>query len=187
MANAAKLVGFRSMLWIRRLDVPVEDVWTAISTKEGLDQWFLTGSVEIDLRPGGIFNHHWTNTIENFETNKFIDFAMTTADEPTRSFLQMRFELRPDGSGTVFSFLDTFNGARHPLSLPWTASGWHGMIDGLEHVLTGRDVSSDFGLGGEFYWRYLRDYHRFTDIVNKLDSPDNTDDEWRRAYLIKGL
>ena len=65
-ANAGKVVGIRGMLWIRRLSIPIEDVWTAISTKEGLDKWWLTRSVEIDLRPGGLFRHHWTNTVRDF-------------------------------------------------------------------------------------------------------------------------
>ena len=185
MANAGKVVGFRGMLWIRRLNVPVKDVWAAISTKEGLDTWWLTRSVEIDLRPGGLFRHHWTNTIGDFKTNEFIDFVGAPVDAASRNHL-MRFELKPDGEGTIFSFLDMFNGARHPLSLPWTASGWHGTVDALERALTGRAINGDFGLGGEFYWRYLRDFHKFADKASKLDAPDTTAAEWREAYLTQG-
>ena len=185
MANAGKVVGFRGMLWMRRLDVPVKDVWTAISTKEGLDKWWLTRSVEIDLRPGGLFRHHWTNTIRDFKPDEFIDFIGVAPGNESVPNNLMRFELRPDGEGTVFSFLDAFNGARNPLSLPWTASGWHGTIDALESALTGRSVNSDFGLGGEFYWRYLRDFHKFADMASKLEALDTTPDEWREAYLTE--
>ena len=136
VANAGKVVGVRGMLWIRRLDVPVEDVWKAISTKAGLDTWWLTRSVEIDLRPGGLFRHHWTNTIRDFKTNEFIDFVGVPGHESEPESL-MRFELKADGEGTVFSFLDAFNGAQRPLSLPWTASGWHGTVDAIETALTG--------------------------------------------------
>jgi uncharacterized protein YndB with AHSA1/START domain len=184
-ANAGKVVGVRGMLWIRRLSIPVEDVWTAISTKEGLDRWWLTRSVEIDLRPGGLFRHHWTNTVRDLKTNEFIDFIGVPGDESAPDYL-MRFETKPDGEGTLFSFLDTFNGAQNPLSLPWTASGWHGTVDALETALTGRDINSDFGLGGEFYWRYLRNYHKFANIASKLPmSDDTTADEWREAYLME--
>jgi|TARA_B100000315_G_scaffold189448_1_gene179282 uncharacterized protein YndB with AHSA1/START domain len=182
MANAGKVVGFSGMLWVRRLDVPVEDVWAAISTEEGLDKWWLTRSVEIDLRPGGLFRHHWTNTIREFKTNEYIDFMGVPEDKSLTDYL-MRFELKPDGEGTVFSFLDTFNGAKSPLSLPWTASGWHGTVDALETALTGRSFNNDFGLGGEFYWRYLRDFHKFADMASRLKAPDTTADEWREAYL----
>lgn len=52
LGNAARLVGERSMLWVRRIEAPVERVWPIISTKEGLDQWWITRDVEIDLKPG---------------------------------------------------------------------------------------------------------------------------------------
>ena len=79
-ANAGKVVGMRGMLWIRRLSIPVEDVWKAISTKERLDKWWVIRSVEIDLRPGGLFRHHWTNTVRDFKTNEFIDFVGVPRD-----------------------------------------------------------------------------------------------------------
>ncbi len=186
VANAGKVVGVRGMLWIRRLDVPVEDVWRAISTKAGLDTWWLTRSVEIDLRPGGLFRHHWTNTIRDFKTNEFIDFVGVPGHESEPENL-MRFELKADGEGTVFSFLDAFNGAQRPLSLPWTASGWHGTVDAIETALTGRPINNDFGLGGEFYWSYLRDFHKLADMASRLRTPDTTADEWREAYLIESL
>jgi uncharacterized protein YndB with AHSA1/START domain len=151
VANAGKVVGNRGMLWIRRLDVPLEDVWHAVSTKEGLDRWWLTRDVEIDLRPGGLFKHHWTNTVRDFRTNEFIDFVGVPDDADQRDNL-MRFELQADGSGTVFAFFDAFQAHPLPLSLPWTASGWHCTIDALETALTGRTIENDFGLGGDFYW-----------------------------------
>ena len=98
----------------------------------------------------------------------------------------MRFEVKPDGEGTLFSFLDTFRGVRNPLTLPWTSSGWHGTVDALETALTGRDINNDFGLGGEFYRRYLRNFHKFANIASKLGMPDHSAaDEWREAYLTE--
>ena len=185
VANAGKVVGDRGMLWIRRLNLPVEDVWAAISTKAGLDTWWLTRSVEIDLRPDGLFRHHWTNAIRDFKINEFIDFVGVPGDESVPDNL-MRFELKADGNGSIFSFLDTFNGAQNPLSLPWTSSGWHGTVDALETALTGRQIDNDFGLGGEFYWSYLRDFHKFAHMASKLTAPDTTADEWRAAYLVEG-
>jgi uncharacterized protein YndB with AHSA1/START domain len=182
VANAGKVVGYRGMLWIRRFNVPVKAVWEAISTKEGLDKWWLIRSVEIDLRPGGLFRHHWTNTIRDFKVNEFIDFVGVPGDDSGLDNL-MRFELKPDGDGTVFTLLDGFNGYTNPLGLPWTASGWHGTVDALERAVTGRSIKYDFGLGGEFYWSYLRDYHKLADRVSKLKAPDTTAHEWRKAYL----
>jgi uncharacterized protein YndB with AHSA1/START domain len=186
VANAGKVVGVRGLVWIRRLDVPVEDVWAAISTKEGLEKWFLTRSVEIDLRPGGLFRHHWTNTVLDYRVNEYIDFIGSPDDKSDADNL-MRFELKPDGDGTVFSLLDAFNRARYPLSQPWTASGWHGTVDSLEAALTGREIRTDFGLGGEFYWGYLRDFHKLADMTERLKAPDMTADSWRQAYLTQPL
>jgi uncharacterized protein YndB with AHSA1/START domain len=185
-ANAGRVVGSRGMIWMRRLNVPIDDVWNAISTKDGLDQWWLTRSVEIELRPGGIFKHHWTNSIRDFKTNEFIDF-IGQPDDASQSDNLMRFELKVDGEATVFSFFDGFQAHLRPLSLPWTASGWHGTVDALETALTGRSIKNDFGLGGEFYWNDLRAHHAFADQVAKLNTTDINDDEWRAAYLAPSL
>ena len=60
--NAGRFIDRHAMVWIRKLDVSVEQVWKAVSTKQGLDEWWMC-PVEIDLRPGGAFSHHWENTI----------------------------------------------------------------------------------------------------------------------------
>jgi uncharacterized protein YndB with AHSA1/START domain len=183
LANAGKLVGSRGMLWVRRFDRPIEDVWHAVSTKEGLDQWWLTRDVEIDLRPGGIFKHHWTNTVVDFETSAFIDFG-APPDASGREHQLMRFALSRDGEGTVFSFFDSFAGHQLPLTVPWTAAGWHQGLNTLETALTGRAIEQhDFGLGGEFYWRYLREQHQLAARVGELAEPEIDDAAWREAYL----
>ncbi len=45
-----------------------------MSTKEGLDEWWIC-PVEIDLRPGGVFAHHWKNTITDLGEREYIDFG----------------------------------------------------------------------------------------------------------------
>ncbi len=50
--NAGRFVGRHAMVWTRGFDVPVEQVWEAISTKDGLDKWWII-PVEIDLRVAG--------------------------------------------------------------------------------------------------------------------------------------
>ena len=183
LANAARLVGERSMLWVRRIEVPVERVWPIISTKEGLDQWWL-GRVEIDLKPGGLFKHHWNNKVRDFREMEFINFG--PSDEEGAPNHLMRFAIAPDGDATIFSFLDTFEGSDSPLTLPWIASGWHGTVDALEHALTGRKIETDFGLGGEFYWRYLRECHAIASMVSVRTMPA-VQPAWREAYLADPL
>jgi uncharacterized protein YndB with AHSA1/START domain len=60
--------GYCIMLWMRKLDAPIERVWEAVSTKEGLSKWWMRGSPnEIDLRAGGVFQHHWKSTVTEFK------------------------------------------------------------------------------------------------------------------------
>ncbi len=100
-ANAGRFINRQNMVWIRNLDVPVTKVWEAVSTKQGLDEWWIT-PVDIDLRLGGSFSHHWENTITGLKEHEYIDFG----DEAGNSG-GVRFELKINGDGTVFSFLDS--------------------------------------------------------------------------------
>jgi len=66
LENAGRFIDRHTMVWMRKLDVPVARVWEAVSTKQGLDKWWMC-PVEIDLRPGGAFSHHWENTITDYK------------------------------------------------------------------------------------------------------------------------
>ena len=125
-----------AMVWARKLDVPVERVWEAVSTKEGLSNWWMAGSPnEIDLRPGGLFQHHWKSTVTDFKEHEYIDLE----SEP--GFGRMRFELRADGDGTMFSFFDIMKEKDvrpAPAFYSGPAGGYHAMIDALEMHLTGK-------------------------------------------------
>ena len=106
LADAGRLVAPHAMVWIRRLDAPVADVWRLISTLDGLAKWWIVPPSVLELRPGGIFKHHWENTVYDFREGEFIDYR-----EPNGSYVGtggMRLEVRGDGDGTVFSFLDTW-------------------------------------------------------------------------------
>ena len=41
-ATAGRVVEHRGVLWTRRWNVPVASVWDAVSTKTGLDRWWMT-------------------------------------------------------------------------------------------------------------------------------------------------
>jgi len=72
LENAGRFIDSHTMVWIRKLDVPVAQVWEAVSTKQGLEEWWMGRSVEIDLRPGGAFSHHWESTGDEHETCKIL-------------------------------------------------------------------------------------------------------------------
>jgi uncharacterized protein YndB with AHSA1/START domain len=131
-----------AMVWSRRLDVPVERVWEAISTQEGLRQWWMPGAPnEIDLRVGGEFRHHWKSTIVGLSEGEYIDLE----SEP--GFGRQRFEVAADGDGAIFTFREPIEDpARLDLEFyAGPAAGYHCMIDGLEMQLTGKQ----FELGAE--------------------------------------
>ena len=106
LADAGRLVAPHAMVWIRRLDAPVEDVWRLMSTLDGLAKWWIVPPTVLELRPGVTFKHHWENTVHDYRDGEFIDFR-----EPNGSFVGtggMRLEVSDDGAGSVFAFLDTW-------------------------------------------------------------------------------
>lgn len=94
----------------------------------------------------------------------------------------MRFELKADGGGTVFSFLDIMkeqDTRPDPEFYAGPAGGWHAMIDALEMDLTGKkfEVGADRDALGrppsgsyeddliKFYRSYPADYFRWLDLM----------------------
>lgn len=178
--NAGRFIDRHAMVWIRKVDVPVTQVWEAVSTKQGLDAWWMC-PVEIDLRPGGAFAHHWENMITALKEHEYIDFG----GDPFGSG-GMRFELKADGQGTVFSFLDNWAEDAVPEKTilpegaeaidiyqpggpgtPWSgvAGGWHGSIDELETYLTGKALNHSYEDLCRFYAGYLADHFRWLELM----------------------
>lgn len=182
VANAGRFINHHNMVWMRKLEVPVAQVWEAVSTKQGLDEWWIT-PVEIDLRLGGAFSHHWENTITGLKNNEYIDFGDVSGNPGGE-----RFELKVDGSGTIFSLLDT---AVWPEDLvpgksqlpaaangidkvqpggpgtPWSgiAGGWHHSVDKLEAHLTGNALNHSWEDLCRFYAGYLADHFRWLELM----------------------
>ena len=175
LENAGRLVNRHSMVWLRRLEAPLETVWVAVSTSEGLRKWWMAPSkITMDLRPGGVFRHHWESDIIEVEDQALISFA------------EMRFELRADGDGTLFAFVARWpHEGKPPASMieresedygidtkqpggpgtPWsgTCAGWHGSIDALETAVTGRPSAYSWEEGCRFYEGYLSDVFRWAE------------------------
>ena len=106
LARAGRLAAPRAMVWIRGIDAPAADVWRLVSTLDGLAKWWIVLPSVLELRPGGTFRHRWENTVHDLREGEFIDFR-----EPNGSYAGtggMRLELRPEGGGTAFAFLDTW-------------------------------------------------------------------------------
>src|SRR5580765_6608629 len=97
-----------------RIDRPVERVWTAITTAEGLGTWF-GERAEIDLRVGGTATLSWTSgdvaqlRIERLEPTTVFGYTWRISGlpehDPRRTYVE--FTLTPDESGTTVTVVET--------------------------------------------------------------------------------
>jgi uncharacterized protein YndB with AHSA1/START domain len=121
----------------RRLHHPVERVWRAITEPSELIGWW--GRAEIDLHEGGRFRLAWLNEEEGEHavqegtiTKLDPPHVLETHGEPHGT---LRFELRPDGDGTLLTFTSTLDLPDEYKSM--NLAGWHAHLDYLERWLAG--------------------------------------------------
>jgi uncharacterized protein YndB with AHSA1/START domain len=122
----------------RRLSHPVERVWAALTEPDELIRWW--GDADVELAQGGRFDMRWLNTDD--EGNSAEMHATITELEPPHVLETsgdmhgvLRWELRPDGDGTLLTFTST-------LELPdefktKVIAGWHMHLDFLAEALEG--------------------------------------------------
>ena len=158
----------------RRFRQPIERVWRAISAPEEMGAWF----------PSDVVGKRTVGAELLFEDEAQRD-AARAAGEPTRddgpmfhgrvvaydppqvfSFTWggelLRFELRPEGDGTLLVFTQVLS---HPAVAARNGAGWHACLDALRVVLDGPDDAD------EPDWR--RVYDRYvTEIGPPLGRPD---------------
>lgn len=179
-SRAGRLADKHAMFWTRNLAAPIRDVWSMVSTKEGLERWWIVPPRQFELRLGGAFSHHWENTITDFRARTFIDFA-----EPTGIYKGtggMRFELAASGNdSTSFTFLDTWGPRVTPPAgeepqpggpgTPWAgvAAGWHHMMDGIERIFDPAAPHVTYDELRRFYAFYLKDLYRLHDMVQRIE------------------
>ncbi|MEM6252561.1 MAG: SRPBCC domain-containing protein [Cyanobacteria bacterium P01_D01_bin.156] len=168
------LITAYAMCWVRYVQAPIGQVWQAVSTKEGLEKWWIVPPRVFNLRIDGLFSHHWDNTITSYEPLRYI-----ALNEPRGSYRGtggMRFELEAKGDNeTTFMFLDTFgptvlaseaiNGMPTKFEQQsggpgtiWSSvtAGWHGTVDKLERLF---DDEVPFNSNEElccFYLGYIK-------------------------------
>src|SRR5829696_4603006 len=122
----------------RRLAHPVERVWDALTLPEELIAWW--GDAEVELAEGGRFDVRWLNT--DGEGNAAELHARIAKLEPRRLLVldgdihgRLRWELPPDGDGTLLSFRSTVK--LEPEFLTKVPAGWHFHLDALAEHLEG--------------------------------------------------
>lgn len=123
----------------RRLAHPIDRVWEALTRPDELIRWW--GDADVELIQGGRFTMRWLNTDE--EGNRAVMESTIEQIEPPRLLEltggihgDLRWELRPEGDGTVLTFQST-------VELPEdfrarVLAGWHYHLDALADALAGR-------------------------------------------------
>jgi uncharacterized protein YndB with AHSA1/START domain len=138
--------------WIRADPASVYD---ALTTGEGLDSWFTSGS-EVDPRPGGYIHLRW----KNWSSERFTGDdrgPVLEADPPRRFVFQwhpdgdeyattVEIGLRPDAGGTMVTveehgFRNTRSGLQE---LAATSAGWGEALTILKYRLE-HGLRADFG------------------------------------------
>ena len=143
-ADGAAVITFE-----RRLAHSPERVWSAITDPAQVIRWW--GELTADMRPGGDFALRWLNTDEEsrssgwrgtlteFDPPRLLETTGVwgASDEPWgENNATLRFELTPDGDGTVLRFINTL--AKMPDEFRTkTPAGWHWHLDALAGVLDG--------------------------------------------------
>jgi uncharacterized protein YndB with AHSA1/START domain len=134
----------RGIRFERRYDAAPAEVWSALTEPERLGRWL--ADAELDLRVGGDYVLRFSGDDESQVTR-----GQVLALEPERllelSWLYpgendtiVRFELEPDGDGTIL-VLD--HRGLPAEAAPGYGGGWHAHLDSLEAHL---------GAGGEPDW-----------------------------------
>ena len=119
--------------FMRRLPHPPEKVWRALTEPEHLAAWF-PAAIEGERAAGAPLRF-----VHRDGRGPALDGEMLACDPPSLLELRwgdetLRFELRPDGAGTLLVFVDTFDQIGKAAR---DAAGWHACLDVLACHLDG--------------------------------------------------
>jgi uncharacterized protein YndB with AHSA1/START domain len=133
----------------RRLSHPPDRVWDAITDPDQVIRWW--GELDADLQHGGNFTLRWLNqdeegrssgwrgTLTEFDPPRVLETSGTWGSEKEgwgAHNATLRFELTPDGDGTVLRFTNTLDAMPDDYRTK-TLAGWHWHLDTLAGVLDG--------------------------------------------------
>ena len=131
----------RGVRFERRYDATPAEIWSALTEPERMRRW-LANVAELEPRPGGRFLLRWNadetdGTILAFEPGRLLELQWPYPGEPDSV---ARFELRPDGDGTL---LVVDHRGLPPSSIAGYGAGWHSHLDSLQAYLSGRQGDWD--------------------------------------------
>ncbi|MCO8274201.1 SRPBCC domain-containing protein [Actinoplanes sp. TRM 88003] len=132
-----------------QLAQPVEKVWAALTTAEGLGTWF-GNTAEVDLRVGGEAKLAWesgdtaTLTIERVEPPTVFAYTWPLHGlpdgDPRRTYVE--FTLAPNGGGTTLTVVESgfaqASGDEHKTAFSGNTEGWTNELGELVAYLDGK-------------------------------------------------
>jgi len=140
-----KIDGRNVLRFERRLAHPPEKVWRALTEPAHVAEWF-PATPEWELTPGAKirFGMRDEAPVEGWDPAQF-EGEVTAVDPPrlleyTWAQEVLRWELIPDGDGTVLVFVNTFDDLGKAAR---DAAGWDVCLQVLESVLGGQSVPWD--------------------------------------------
>jgi uncharacterized protein YndB with AHSA1/START domain len=130
------------------IEKPLERVWAAITTAEGLGTWF-GNTAEVDLRVGGTAKLTWTSgdvaqlRIERLEPQTIFGYTWhiygLPDDDVRRTYVE--FTLTPQGDGTTVSVVESgfaqLDPDAHSKAYEGNTGGWKSELDELVAYLNG--------------------------------------------------
>src|SRR3954469_9346785 len=148
----------------RRFAHPIEKVWQAVTEPDELAHWF-PSRVSGELRPGGTLRF-------TFEGGVQTDGEGTELDPPRLLAFSwgtelLRFELEPDGDGTVLRLTHVLSSADQAAR---DAAGWHVCLERLERSLGGDDPTAP-GAEPTTEWRELYDAYQARGLPTGAEIP----------------
>ncbi|HEY2674224.1 MAG TPA: SRPBCC family protein [Rugosimonospora sp.] len=123
----------------RRLAHPREKVWRALTEPEHLLAWFPT-TIEGDRTAGAALRFAHPENVGPAFTGRMIAYQPPSLMEIEWGGDTLRFELRPDGDGTVLTLVDVFDEQGKAAR---DAAGWHVCLDLLRGHLDGEPAPDD--------------------------------------------
>jgi uncharacterized protein YndB with AHSA1/START domain len=123
--------GVYDLRFERRIAVPVDKVWAALTIPERLADWLAVATV--DLRMGGTIELIWTEmgernvgTIVELDPPRLLTFTWSEPDGAPGSVV--RWELTEEAGGCRLMMTNTLLRAAHLLDV---GTGWHSLLDAL--------------------------------------------------------
>jgi uncharacterized protein YndB with AHSA1/START domain len=137
----------------RRIEHPIEKVWDAIATADGIKGWL--GAAQLDLSEGGDVRLQFDKTVGNVITGR-----VTEVDPPhvlEYTFGQddsiLRWELsEAGGDATTLVLTHTLPTDEHRAK---TAAGWHTLLDMIPEAIAGNDPQWSQERWNEVHQQYV--------------------------------